>query len=65
MSQSTNDAHPTSLKVATYFSFRLVDAMAVLRRALEVKAEEFTDVLRFCNPIDVLTKPRLILLSRE
>src|SRR5436853_233906 len=47
MSQSTNDVYPTSLKVATYFSiFRLVDAMAVLRGAFEVKAEEFKDVLK-------------------
>src|SRR6266404_2566101 len=47
MSQSTNDVYPTSLKVATYFSiFRLVDSMVVLRRAFEVKAEEFKDVLK-------------------
>src|SRR6202048_575944 len=47
MSQSTNDVYPTSLKVATYFSiFRLIDAMVVLRRAFEVKAEEFKDVLK-------------------
>src|SRR6266404_7289271 len=47
MSQSTNDVYPTSLKVAGWFGiFRLVDAMAVLRRAFEVKAEEFTDVLK-------------------
>src|SRR5437667_5920386 len=47
MSQSTNDVYPTSLKVAGWFGlFRLVDAMAVLRRAFEVKAEEFKDVLK-------------------
>ena len=47
MSQSTNDVYPTSLKVATYFGiFRLVDAMALLRRAFESKAEEFRDVLK-------------------
>jgi len=47
MSQSTNDVYPTSLKVATYFSiFRLIDSMVVLRRAFEVKAEEFKDVLK-------------------
>ena len=47
MSQSTNDVYPTALKVAGYFGiFRLVDAMAVLRRAFEVKAEEFRDVLK-------------------
>ncbi len=47
MSQSTNDVYPTALKVAAYFGiFQLVDAMAVLRRAFEVKAEEFKDVLK-------------------
>jgi aspartate ammonia-lyase len=47
MSQSTNDVYPTALKLATYFSiFRLIDAMAVLRRGFEAKAEEFTDVLK-------------------
>ncbi len=47
MSQSTNDVYPTSLKVAGWFGiFRLVDAMAVLRRAFEHKAEEFSDVLK-------------------
>jgi aspartate ammonia-lyase len=47
MSQSTNDVYPTALKVATYFGiFRLVDAMAVLRRGFEAKAEEFRDVLK-------------------
>jgi aspartate ammonia-lyase len=47
MSQSTNDVYPTALKVAGWFGiFRLVDAMAVLRRAFEVKSEEFRDVLK-------------------
>ena len=47
MSQSTNDVYPTALKVAAYFGiFGLVDAMAVLRRAFEAKAEEFNDVLK-------------------
>jgi aspartate ammonia-lyase len=47
MSQSTNDVYPTSLKVAAYFGiFELVDAMAVLRRAFEAKADEFKDVLK-------------------
>src|SRR5438105_131273 len=47
MSQSTNDVYPTALKVAAYFGiFGLVDAMAVLRRAFEAKAEEFKDVLK-------------------
>jgi aspartate ammonia-lyase len=35
------------LKVATYFGiFELIDAMAILRRAFEAKAEEFRDVLK-------------------
>jgi aspartate ammonia-lyase len=47
MSQSTNDVYPTALKVAAYFGiFELVDAMARLRRAFELKAEEFRDVLK-------------------
>ncbi|HEY6830170.1 MAG TPA: aspartate ammonia-lyase, partial [Gemmatimonadaceae bacterium] len=47
MSQSTNDVYPTALKVAAYFGiFRLVDAMATLRRAFEAKAIEFADVLK-------------------
>src|SRR5437773_3517430 len=47
MSQSTNDVYPTALKVATYFGiYELVDAMAVLRRVFEAKAEEFRDVLK-------------------
>jgi aspartate ammonia-lyase len=47
MSQSTNDVYPTALKVAAYFGiFRLVDAMAMLRRAFEVKAEEFKNILK-------------------
>ncbi|MEO8408106.1 MAG: aspartate ammonia-lyase, partial [Oxalobacteraceae bacterium] len=47
MSQSTNDVYPTALKLATYVGiFRLVDAMAYLRRAFERKAEEFAGVLK-------------------
>jgi aspartate ammonia-lyase len=47
LSQSTNDVYPTALKVAGYFGIlRLVDAMAVLRRAFEAKADEFRDVLK-------------------
>ena len=47
MSQSTNDVYPTALKIATYFGiFHLVDAMAVLRRAFEGKADEFSGVLK-------------------
>ncbi|KAF4513778.1 UNVERIFIED_CONTAM: hypothetical protein B566_EDAN011699 [Ephemera danica] len=47
MSQSTNDVYPTALKLATYVGiFRLVDAMAYLRKAFEQKADEFADVLK-------------------
>jgi len=47
MSQSTNDVYPTALKLATFVGiFRLVDAMAYLRRSFERKAEEFADVLK-------------------
>jgi aspartate ammonia-lyase len=47
MSQSTNDVYPTALKVAAHFGiYRLIDAMAVLRRSFEAKAEEFKDVLK-------------------
>jgi aspartate ammonia-lyase len=47
MSQSTNDVYPTALKLATYFGiFRLIDAMSVLRRGFEAKADEFRDVLK-------------------
>ena len=45
--QSTNDVYPTAIKVALHFALaRLVDAMIVLRRAFEAKAEEFADVLK-------------------
>ena len=47
MSQSTNDVYPTALKLAAYSGImRLVDAMAVLRAAFEVKSEEFKDILK-------------------
>jgi aspartate ammonia-lyase len=47
LGQSTNDVYPTALKVAGHFGIlRLIDAMAVLRRAFERKAEEFADVLK-------------------
>ena len=47
MSQSTNDGYPTALKLATYVGiFRLVDAMAYLRKSFERKADEFADVLK-------------------
>lgn len=45
--QSTNDVYPSALKVATWFGILgLVDAMGVLRRAFERKAEEFKHVLK-------------------
>ena len=45
--QSTNDVYPSALKIATWFGILgLVDAMAVLRRAFEAKADEFKDVLK-------------------
>jgi hypothetical protein len=47
MSQSTNDVYPTAVKLALHFGiFRLTDAMAELRGAFEVKAAEFSDVLK-------------------
>jgi aspartate ammonia-lyase len=47
MSQSTNDVYPTALKLAAYAGImRLVDAMAVLRRAFELKSEEFKDIVK-------------------
>ena len=47
MSQSTNDVYPTAIKVALHFGIqRLVNAMAELRFAFEVKANEFAQVLK-------------------
>ena len=47
LGQSTNDVYPTALKVAGHFGIlRLIDAMAVLRRSFERKADEFADVLK-------------------
>ncbi len=46
-SQSTNDAYPTSIKLATLLSHRdLARAMGELKESLEVKADEFSDVLK-------------------
>ncbi|WP_319550404.1 aspartate ammonia-lyase [Desulfogranum marinum] len=46
-SQSTNDAYPTSIKLAVLLSNRnLVRAMTGLKEALENKAEEFAHVLK-------------------
>lgn len=47
LSQSTNDAVPTALKIATWVGIReLIDAMGVLRVAFEAKANEFKDILK-------------------
>jgi aspartate ammonia-lyase len=47
MSQSTNDVYPTAIKIAAHAGIlRLVDAMAVLRGAFEVKADEFKGVIK-------------------
>ena len=47
MSQSTNDVYPTAVKLALHFSIeRLVAAMAELRSAFELKAQEFAQVLK-------------------
>jgi len=46
-SQSTNDAYPTSIKLAVLLSLKdLLRAMGELREALESKAAEFADVLK-------------------
>jgi aspartate ammonia-lyase len=47
LSQSTNDAVPTALKIASWVAIhRLIDAMDVLRVAFEVKAKEFKEILK-------------------
>ncbi|WP_298232472.1 aspartate ammonia-lyase [uncultured Azohydromonas sp.] len=47
LGQSTNDVYPTALRLAAHFGIqRLLEAMAVLRRAFERKALEFGDVLK-------------------
>lgn len=46
-SQSTNDVYPTALRVAAWFGINeLLAAMAALRGAFEVKADEFKSVLK-------------------
>lgn len=46
-SQSTNDAYPTALKLATWFGIQdLLAALASLRGAFEAKALEFTTILK-------------------
>ncbi|QDQ15723.1 aspartate ammonia-lyase [Streptomyces spectabilis] len=47
LSQSTNDAYPTSLRIATITAVHgLLQAMAVLQDAFAAKAVEFRDVLK-------------------
>ena len=46
-SQSTNDAYPTALKLATWFGIQeLLSALAGLRGAFEGKAREFAPILK-------------------
>src|SRR5690606_22129357 len=46
-SQSTNDAYPTALKLATYFGIQnLLACLAALRGAFQAKAVEFAPVLK-------------------
>jgi aspartate ammonia-lyase len=46
-SQSTNDAYPTALRLAALFALkRLLTAMRNLREAFQLKANEFSDVLK-------------------
>ncbi len=46
-SQSTNDAYPTSIKLAVILSLKdLLRAMLELKKALMAKGEEFADVLK-------------------
>lgn len=46
-SQSTNDAYPTAVKLATYAGIqRVVQALAALRSAFSAKAQEFALVLK-------------------
>jgi aspartate ammonia-lyase len=47
LSQSTNDVYPTALRLAAYTGvFRLIDAMELLKKSFECKADEFQDVLK-------------------
>jgi len=46
-SQSTNDAYPSAVKLATWFGIEeLLQALASLRGALEAKATEFASILK-------------------
>jgi aspartate ammonia-lyase len=47
LSQSTNDVYPTAVKLALQFGIRrLLGEMAALRKEFELKAAEFSDVLK-------------------
>jgi aspartate ammonia-lyase len=47
LSQSTNDAVPTALKIATWIGIhQLIDAMETLRVAFDAKSSEFKDILK-------------------
>ena len=47
LSQSTNDVYPTAVKVALQFGIRrLLGEMGALRKQFELKAAEFSDVLK-------------------
>ncbi|WP_267524206.1 aspartate ammonia-lyase [Campylobacter sp. MG1] len=47
LSQSTNDAYPTSIRVALYdYLGDLMDAMEYLRKSYEKKAIEFKDIIK-------------------
>ncbi|HEY5975392.1 MAG TPA: aspartate ammonia-lyase, partial [Geobacteraceae bacterium] len=46
-SQSTNDAYPTAIKLAVYFSLQdTLGALGELKRSLEAKEQEFAQVLK-------------------
>ena len=46
-SQSTNDAYPTAIKLAVYFSIKdTLGALGELKRALHLKEQEFASVLK-------------------
>lgn len=47
LSQSTNDAYPTSIKLGLLFSLKsLLDAMSYLQKAFGKKEKEFEDILK-------------------
>src|SRR5690625_1951170 len=47
LSQSTNDAYPTALRIAANWSLREFEpALAALRDAFKVKAEEFSEIVK-------------------